>query len=63
MFFLLFTNLIQDVDEIAGRPDGVVPHHLPGTNPWLKDAAKEFGIPAEALRGGRATIYPEYRPK
>jgi len=51
------------VDEIAGRPDGFVPHHLPGTNPWLKDAAKEFGIPEEALRGGRKTTYPEYRSK
>jgi hypothetical protein len=53
----------EPVDEIAGRPDGFVPHHLPGTNPWLKDAAKEFGIPEEALRGGRKTTYPEYRPK
>jgi hypothetical protein len=51
------------VDEIAGRPEGVVPHHLPGTNRWLKDAAKEFGIPEAALRGGRETTYPEYRPK
>jgi len=39
-----------------------VPHHLPGTNKWLTDAAKEFGIPEEALRGGRKTIYPEYKP-
>src|SRR4051812_28836170 len=51
------------VDEVAGRPEGFVPHHLPGTNKWLKDAAKEFGIPESALRGGRETTYPEYRPK
>jgi hypothetical protein len=51
------------VDEVAGRPEGFVPHHLPGTNTWLKDAAKEFGIPESALRGGRETTYPEYRPK
>jgi len=51
------------VDEIAGRPDGYVPHHLPGTNKWLKDAAREFGIPEDALRGGRETTYPEYRPR
>ena len=51
------------VDEIAGRPDGYVPHHLPGTNKWLKDAAREFGIPEDALRGGRETTYPEYRLK
>ena len=52
----------EAVDEIPGRPDGFVPHHLPGTNKWLTDAAKEFGIPEEALRGGRKTIYPEYKP-
>jgi hypothetical protein len=52
----------ESVDEIPGRPDGFVPHHLPGTNPWLKDAAHEFSIPEEALRGGRKTIYPEWRP-
>jgi hypothetical protein len=53
----------ESVDEIAGRDRGYVPHHLPGTNKWLKDAAKEFGIPESALRGGRETTYPEYRPK
>ena len=35
----------EPVDEIAGRPAGFVPHHLPGTNKWLYDVAKEFGIP------------------
>ena len=53
----------EAVDEIPGRPDGFVPHHLPGRNPWLKDAAREFGIPEDALRGGRETTYPEYRTK
>jgi hypothetical protein len=53
----------ESVDEIAGRPEGFVPHHLPGTNKWLRDAAKEFGIPESSLRGGRETTYPEYRPK
>ena len=53
----------EAVDEIPGRPAGYVPHHLPGTNKWLKDAHVEFGIPEDALRGGRETTYPEYRPK
>lgn len=52
----------EAVDEIAGRDRGYVPHHLPGTNQWLKDAAREFGLPEDALRGGRETTYPEYRP-
>jgi len=60
----VLTGVISEsVDEIAGRERGYVPHHLPGTNQWLKDAAKKFGVPEAALRGGRETTYPEYRPK
>jgi hypothetical protein len=47
-------------DEIVDRPRGYVPHHLPGANPYLQDAAKMYGIPFEATRGGAATMYPEY---
>ena len=58
----VLTGVISEsVDEIAGRDRGYVPHHLPGTNKWLKDAAKEFGVPEAALRGGRETTYPEYQ--
>jgi hypothetical protein len=49
------------VDEIAGRPDGYVPHHLPGMNDQLKDFSKQTGVPWEAARGGRVTTYPEYQ--
>lgn len=50
-------GVVQEVD----RPRGLVPHHLPGTNPYLLEFAQEFGIPFEATRGGAATMYPEYR--
>jgi hypothetical protein len=40
---------------------GVVPNHLPGTNPFLHEVADWYGIPYEATRGGARTIYPEYR--
>jgi len=49
------------VDEIAGRPDGVVPAHLPGTNPSLREFADLYHIPFEATRGGKETTYPEYQ--
>jgi hypothetical protein len=49
------------VDEIAGRPEGYVPHHLPGTNAWLKGFAEEYGLPFEITRGGKVTTYPEYQ--
>ena len=40
-----------------------VPHFLPGKNPFIKDWAKQFGLPFEAVCGGAATMYPEYLPK
>ena len=43
--------------------DGVVPHWLPGTNPYLREFSDWYGIPFEATRGGAETMYPEYRQK
>ena len=45
------------------RPLGTVPHHLPGTNPFLKEFAAWYGLPYEATRGGAETLYPEYRSR
>jgi hypothetical protein len=45
------------------RPKGVIPHHLPGTNPFLKEYAENHNLPYEAIRGGANTIYPEYMQK
>ena len=45
------------------RPQGVVPHHLPGTNPFLAEFSQRFGVPEQAARGGAETQYPEYRQK
>ncbi len=52
----------EAVDEID-RPSGVVPNHLPGTNPFLNEFPSEYGIPPEAARGGAETMYPEYQIK
>jgi len=49
----------ESVEEIV-RPQGQVPHHLPGTNNQLAEWADHFGIPHEAARGGAETMYPEY---
>jgi hypothetical protein len=51
----------EAVPEII-RP-GVVPHHLPGTNPFLHEVANWYGVPYEATRGGAATLYPEFKQK
>ncbi len=45
------------------QPTGAVPHHLPGTNPYLREFAAWYGLPFEATRGGAETLYPEYREK
>jgi hypothetical protein len=46
--------------EVPGEV-GAVPHHLPGTNPFLAEVADRYGIPRAATRGGTDTMYPEYR--
>jgi hypothetical protein len=45
------------------KPQGTVPHFLPGTNPFLKEVPEWYGLPYEAARGGAETMYPEYRLK
>ena len=46
------------VEEID-RPNGVVPHHLPGTNPFLKEFGEKFRLPPDVTLGGPATMFPE----
>ncbi|PWU04873.1 MAG: hypothetical protein C5B51_15920 [Terriglobia bacterium] len=45
------------------KPEGAVPHHLPGANTNLREFANWYGLPFEATRGGAETLYPEYRSK
>jgi len=45
------------------RADGDVPHHLPGTNPFLEEYAKKHHLPVHATRGGAETALPEYARK
>jgi len=52
----------ESVDEVD-RPAGVVPHYLPGMNPFLDEFARRYGVPIEATRGGAETMYPEYKLK
>ncbi|HLG54192.1 MAG TPA: MBL fold metallo-hydrolase [Vicinamibacterales bacterium] len=51
------------VEEIAGRPKGEVPHHLPGENPYLQEFVTRTGAPGPGVRGGADTIYPDYQAK
>ncbi len=49
----------ETVEEIE-RPVGAVPHHLPGTNPFLEEFSRRWNVPFEATRGGAETMYPDY---
>jgi hypothetical protein len=52
----------ESVTEIV-RPRGQIPHHLPGTNTFLKEYQIAHGIPEQAAMGGAETMYPEYKAK
>jgi hypothetical protein len=45
------------------REKGEVPHHLPGTNPFLEEYANKRKLPVAAMRGGAETALPEYMGK
>jgi hypothetical protein len=49
--------------DVVDKPPSWVPHHLPGTNDFLKEFPSNFGIPVEATRGGAETMFPEYMQK
>jgi glyoxylase-like metal-dependent hydrolase (beta-lactamase superfamily II) len=49
--------------EIAGRPEGYVPHYLPGKNPFLANGTERFALPKVALEGGAESMYPEFKAK
>jgi hypothetical protein len=51
----------QVFDEMRGISRAFTPHFLPGANLHLKDFAEHVGLPFEATRGGRETVYPEYQ--
>lgn len=42
---------------------GLVPHHLPGQNPFVNELTQMYNIPVDAVLGGAETLYPEYRKK
>ncbi len=49
--------------EIANRPEGYVPHYLPGKNPFINNGTIRFKVPEFAASGGPETMYPEFEAK
>ena len=52
----------EPVEEVV-RPEGLVPHHLPGTNTDIQEFPKKYGLSPEVAMGGAATMYPGGVPK
>jgi hypothetical protein len=53
---------IEELPQLHENP-ALVPHYLPGKNPFMNEMTQKKGIPLEAVLGGPETIYPEYRKK
>ena len=53
---------IEELPMLHENP-ALVPHYLPGKNPFMNEMTQKKGIPLEAVLGGLETIYPEYRKK
>ena len=50
----------EPVEEVV-RPEGAVPHHLPGANKDIQEFPAKYGLPAATARGGAETMYPSYK--
>ena len=48
------------VDVEIDRPEGEIPHYLPGANPFVREWAAKHQVPLAAARGGAETMYPEF---
>jgi len=53
---------IEELPRLHEDP-GLVPHYLPGKNPWVNEVTEKYNIPLEAVLGGPETMYPEYRKR
>jgi hypothetical protein len=51
---------IEELPHLHENP-GLVPHYLPGKNPWINELTQNRNIPLEAVLGGPQTMYPEFR--
>ena len=51
----------EPVVEIPDRARGDVPAYLPGEHPFMNEFGKKHNLPEIAVRGGAATMYPEFQ--
>jgi glyoxylase-like metal-dependent hydrolase (beta-lactamase superfamily II) len=44
------------------RDKNLVPHYLPGKNPWLGEFERKHAMPTEGVRGGAESLLPDWKP-
>jgi glyoxylase-like metal-dependent hydrolase (beta-lactamase superfamily II) len=44
------------------RDKNLVPHYLPGKNPWQGEFERKHFMPAEGVRGGAESLLPDWKP-
>jgi hypothetical protein len=54
-------NAFESVDELGDKPPGWVPFYPLGFT--HSEFAKKVGLPFDATRGGKESLYPEYQLK
>ena len=54
------TPYLCDIVVEVDRPQGTVPHYLPGQNPFLEEYATKYGLPMDGVLGGAHTMYPGF---
>ena len=58
------TNWLYNCEYAAelARDKNLVPHYLPGKNPWAGEFEKKHAMPREGVRGGAESLLPEWKP-
>jgi hypothetical protein len=62
LFPLTACEPIEELPYLHENP-AIVPHYLPGKNPFINEVTQKYNIPPEAVLGGPETMYPEFRKK
>jgi glyoxylase-like metal-dependent hydrolase (beta-lactamase superfamily II) len=58
------TNWLYNCEYVMEVPTdkNLVPHYLPGENPWIGEFSARHAMPEAGVRGGAETLLPGWRP-
>jgi glyoxylase-like metal-dependent hydrolase (beta-lactamase superfamily II) len=58
------TNWLYNCEYVMEVPQdkNIVPHYLPGQNPWIGEFSAKHAMPEAGVRGGAETLVPDWRP-